>query len=392
MLFNPEYPSLKLEDPEEKAENRLAKSQRKFLGSPVKAAPAQPWLLNAVGDIGNFKNASTSAIDQWLQAWRMPPRSWERPDILSSRAVFVGLADTADMASVSTLQGGAPFVTVSSRFIKLCTQISEIFPLFGILVASDPTLDEIQAMRSLFQYLEPNSTLDVPMAQLLQSASDPLFIERTTAAAVRWSIAHEMAHAVAGQKDRQNAYKRVSDLMPNMEASQWGPKRYKLEKYEVSLRRYRDEIACDLLANDFILDSPFAADDLITQVSGALLALEALKWEGWHDDRSALSPTHPSPTLRFKIVLNDWLTKLADPDVWKVRERPGALGIEDLAHWVGFEKWGSGAYRSHRDGATWQDDIDAVRQHLTQSIPEIMNDTIYAKTDEGIFRVQHTAR
>ena len=392
MFFDPEYPSLKLDDPEEKAENRLAKSQRKFLGARAKSPSSEPWLRDAVGDSGMFKNATHGAVDQWLQAWRMPPRGWERPDVLSSQAIFVGLADSAEMASVSTLQGGAPYVIVTSRFIRMCTQISEIFPQFAILLKTRPSVQKVAIARELFEYARPQSSPDALVTEVVQSGPIQLFSSRTTAAAVRWAIAHEMAHAVAGKKDRQKAYARVNGLMPNMEPTQWVGKRDELEKYELSLRRYRDEIACDLIANDFILDSPFAADDLITQVSGSLLAVEALRWDGWYRDCSALSQTHPSPTLRFKIVLNDWLEKLTDPATWKEREAPGSLGIEDLVHWVAFEKWGSGAYGAKREGAAWQQDMDAVRRRLLKSIPEVTDDRVYANAGEGIFRVAYDAR
>lgn len=394
--LEPEYPSLSAVGLQEGAGSRLAKSRRGFMHERRKlvhglseACAKEQSLNEVIGEIGDFTHANSAAVDTWLQAWRMPAAADPRPDVQSSRAVFVGIVNSREMPYSSSLASNAPHVSITTEFIRTCSRISEIFPQFAQLVASRPSLDQIARYRSLFffDYLDPAIKTNQELADEMKARRNGLFSIRTTAAAVRWAIAHEMAHLVAGKNDREAAYARVAMLYPKMEEEQWKTRRDH-RKRDDPRRRYRDEIACDLLAIDFILASPFATDDLITQVSGSLLALEALKWDGYFKDKSAVSLTHPSPTLRFLVVMRAWWEKLSDPETWKGRQAPGVLGLDDIAHWAAFDRWSVGAYRKDRDGAAWEGDIVAVRSMLDR-IPGLAEDQLYANTGDATFRVKN---
>ncbi|SFR78496.1 hypothetical protein SAMN05428970_2391 [Agromyces sp. CF514] len=192
-----------------------------------------------------------------------------------------------------------------------------------------------------------------------------------------------MAHAVASKAERREAYEQTAVLWSGLEEEQWFPKRHHLANFRESIERYRDEVACDLLANKYVLMSPFGVDDLVTQVSGALLALEAIKWDGWTQDGSAISQTHPSPALRFKLIWLSWLDTLQDPETWAGRDAPGPLGLQDFAHWRAYEKWISGAYRDGREGAAWDRDISETLDFLRMREIPVAADPVYVRDHNG---------
>lgn len=386
--LGPEYPSLSTVDRASGAVRRLAKSRRKFEAAHSKPVTTAPWIDTVLGSHGDFEAGSHDFLAQWMRSWRMPPGD-PRPDIESSIPVYVGVAESGDMPETSKLHPGPPYVCVTTSFIELCWAVSELFPAFAVLASSRPESDVVEASRrALFEHLDSNRECSDETRELLSRTSDSLFSTRTVQAAVRWAIAHEMAHAVGREGERADAYRRAMTHMPRLEEEQWHPLRATLPDFDITLDRYRDEIACDVLASEYVLGSPFARDDLITQVSGGLLAVEALIWHGWFFDESSVSSTHPSPTLRFKLLFSWWLSALKERQFADGAEPIDLLGIQDFAHWFAFEKWAAGAYGDDRGGPTLFDDIAMIRAQLVRSGVEIGPGHIYARTGEGIFRIR----
>lgn len=385
--LEPEYPSLSPADIAEGASVRLAKSRRKFEGSRAIATDCSVFIEQAIGVFGAFDHASTSLIDAWLAAWRMPNDSEAVSDVNTSAAVFVGVKISSGMPETSPLHKGPPFITLTSHFIETCHRLSELFPVFAALVGKNTSAADAAGMRDLiFDHLGSAPTSSEG-SELIEHGRDELFSSRTTAAAARWAIAHEMAHAVGTKADREAAYAEAATLWPDLERDQWHHLRDKVPDFKASVPKYRDEIACDLLANEYVLASPFSTDDLMTQISGSLLALLALVWDGWQQDESAISRTHPSPTLRFRLIWKAWLSKLTDSETWSDRERPGIFGLQDFAYWFAFENWFVGAYSQDRKGAVWAEDIDVVLSVLNDHGPSPSIERIYARTPDGVFRV-----
>ncbi|UTX52074.1 hypothetical protein [Leucobacter aridicollis] len=197
-----------------------------------------------------------------------------------------------------------------------------------------------------------------------------------------------MAHAVGTKQQRTDAFKRAELLLPDIVDTQWLPKnrRGEIKDLRASVHRYKDEIACDLLASQYVLESSFATDDLVTQISGSLLALEALIFDGFRQDGSAVSQTHPSPSLRFQIVFMDWMETILNQSTWHDREHPGLFGLQDIAYWMAFERWAAGHYRPHRSGARWQHDIDLAMDVMLGKIPISGVEQIYVRQCGGLAR------
>lgn len=125
----------------------------------------------------------------------------------------------------------------------------------------------------------------------------------------------------------------------------------------------------------------------MTQISGSLVALEGLILHGWVQDGSKISPTHPSPTLRFRLVWRAWLEILTNSNTWTKRNHPGALGLDNFALWFIFEKWCAGANKPKREGGVWYEEMELVRRVLERNGPQISNEKIYVRNSEGLFRV-----
>lgn len=197
-----------------------------------------------------------------------------------------------------------------------------------------------------------------------------------------------MAHAVGTKQQRTDAFKRAERLFPDMVDTQWLPMSHsgQIKDLRSSVQRYRDEIACDLLASQYVLESSFAADDLVTQISGSLLALEALVFDGFRQDGSAVSQTHPSPTLRFQIVAADWMETILKKSTWQDRERPGLFGLQDVAYLLAFERWAVGDYRAHRSGARWTHDIALAMDVMLGKIPLSGVEQIYVRQGKVLGR------
>ncbi|WP_424464894.1 hypothetical protein [Pseudoclavibacter helvolus] len=231
-------------------------------------------------------------------------------------------------------------------------------------------------------------------AEIIQETRDEIFSRRSTAAAVRWAVGHEMAHAIGRKQERAEAFKRAERLLPDLVDTQWGPKwqRGEIKDFRASTDRYKDEIACDLLASQYVLESPFATDDLITQICGSLLALEALVFDGFRSDESAVSQTHPSPSLRFQIIFMDWMETILDQSTWQDREHPGYLGLQDVAHMLTFERWAAGHYRPHRAGNRWQEDMNLAMDLMLGKVPLANLEQIYVRQGGSLARLPQRTR
>ena len=318
------------------------------------------------------------------------PAEGSRPDNESSASVYVGFKESPEMPEVSKLHPGPPFVTITSRFVETCLRVADIFSTFAVLIGGDPRPEVLSAARWIpHEYLDFSREPSGLVLDTVTQTKDDLFSLRTSQAAVRWAIAHEMAHAVASQSERRAAYERAQKLVPNLEEI-WSPLRAKLPSFQASLANYHDEIACDLIANQYVLNSPFGRDDLMTQASGSLAALEALIWDGWFRDRSSLSGTHPSPTLRFILLWRDWLETLRDEQTWADAKPLGVLGVQDFAHWFAFEEWAAGSYGDARRGPAWKEDI-AWAAASVHSRTGVVWDNVYVRTQAGVQRLEFDA-
>lgn len=389
MILAPEYPSLTAEEIAEGASKRLAKSKRRFDASRVPVPILSGDLMHVLGDLDGHERSSSSAINEWMGGWVMPVSPENRPDVQTSRGVYVGVEDSFEMPSADMPPQGVPYITVTSGFVDLCWRLSEIYPVFASIAKSRLSAEQANGMREiLFDHLDLHSTRNPLTSEFIDGHRDQVFSERSTAAAVRWAIGHEMAHAVGTRQERADAFKRAQELFPRMESVEWLPKKRssEIEDFNTSVARYKDEIACDLLASRYVLESAFSADDLVTQVCGSLLALEALIFDGFKIDGSLVSQTHPSPSLRFQIVLMDWMETLCDESTWQGRDSPGLFGLQDVAYWTAFERWAAGHYGPHRAGARWQEDIDLAMGLLQEGVPMSKEEQIYVREGSGLAR------
>ena len=383
----PEYPSLGAFEITAGNKVRLARSQRKYIAEGGTTPTSEPWLSDCIGEFGEFDHASTSAINDWLRGWQMPSDGLSGSDAQTSFSIFVGLLESEDMPEISSLRDGTPFIKLTSHFVRMCSNLADVFPVFATMINGDTDAHTAYRARgSVADYVELAIVAHPDIVDFVARTRDRIFTARTTAAAVRWAIAHEMAHAVSSKKERRRAYEHALSIWPDLEKEQWNSKRARLTDFEDSVVDYRDEIGCDMLANQYVFASPFSADDLITQASGSLLALEALRWDGLFADQSAISETHPSPTLRYRLIWRDWLDRLVNSETWIDREAPGPQGLLDFAYWYAFEQWASGAYGPHRNGAVWHEDIKLIHGILLSYGNPIAEDQVYMLTSEGIFR------
>lgn len=389
LQFAPEYPSLTSEERAEGATQRLAKSKRRFDASSNSKAETLESIIAVLGHSGPFERASNFEMNKWMDGWRMPAEG-TRPDNESSASVYVGLKESPEMPEVSRLHPGPPFVTITSRFVETCLRVADLFSTFAVLIGGDPSPELLSAARRMpHEYLDFSHEPSGLVLDTITRTKDDLFSLRTSQSAVRWAIAHEMAHAVASRSERRAAYERAQEIVPDLEEI-WSPLRAKLPSFQASIANYQDEIACDLIANQYVLNSPFGRDDLMTQVSGSLAALEALIWDGWFRDASSVSETHPSPTLRFILLWRDWFETLCDEQTWADAKPLGVLGVQDFAHWFAFEEWAAGSYGAARRGPAWKDDI-AWAAESVHDRTEVVWDNLYARTRAGVQRLEFDA-
>ena len=133
----------------------------------------------------------------------MPATKEARSDNSSSLSVFVGISDDDEPAQTRPLHKNARYVVISSRFIEMCWKLANLFPLYYRLVCSDLDPEEMERYRELFfLYLDPVKPCPADLAAQIENKADSLFSTRTTAAAVRWAMAHEMAHLVTNRNER----------------------------------------------------------------------------------------------------------------------------------------------------------------------------------------------
>lgn len=392
-VIEAEYPALTPEELAESANARLRKSRLAFkhAGSIVKPIEANATYDALIGRQSNGSHSSASKVDEWLAGWRMP-NDQALPDVRTSLTTYVGFVASGDMPSSSSrLNDKVPYALVTSRFIDLCWQLTEILPIFMAQVV--PSLDVRVGSDSrglLFTHLGLTDDRREEAAELIAFGRDSMLSERITSAAIRWAIAHEMAHIHGSEPDLTDGYLRAERSYPNIAREQWEPKRRDLSSFADSVKSYKKEIACDILANRYVLDSPFAAHDIITQAIGALVAIEALIWDGWRLDGAKISSTHPSPSLRFQLVAEDWKQILASPATWARCEVPGLLAKSDFANMLAFDRWARGGYREHREGAVWGRDIEAELDNLHRVVPQGGIDHVYVQRPEGLHRVRST--
>ncbi|MBB2975131.1 hypothetical protein FHX49_000672 [Microbacterium endophyticum] len=310
----------------------------------------------------------------------------------TSLTTYVGFVESRDMPSSSSRQKGkVPYALITTRFIDLCWKLTEVFPTFisSVIPSRDVEIGS-KSRTILFTHLGLTDDRREDVAELIDRARDVILSERVTSAAIRWAVAHEMAHIHGSAPDRTGAYLRAEESYPNIVREQWEPKRNGLSRFADSVQSYKNEIACDLLANQYVLDSPFATHDIITQAIGSLVALEALIWHGWDLDKAKTSDTHPSPSLRLELVAKDWARIFADPETWARCEVPGEYAKADFAYMLAFDRWARGVYGEHRDGSVWGFEIEACLSELHRVVPQGGVDYVYVQRPEGSLRVRRT--
>lgn len=400
-VIEPEYPALTPYELAEPATARLRKSRLAFenAGAKVTRLKSDDFYDKLLGDQKHNSHASASKVDEWIEGWRMPADPGV-PDVKTSLTTYVGIVESRNMPSSSSgLKGKVPYSLITTKFIEFSWKLTEIFPFFiKAVVPLESAADGAKSREILFAHLgvarDPGNLLDEHVddheliQELIDAVRDEILSERITSAAIRWAIAHEMAHIHGSERDRTDAYSRAEQSYPNIVREQWEPKRNDLSNFAGSIKSYKNEIACDLLANQYVLGSPFAVDDIITQALGSLVALEALVWDGYDLDKAKVSETHPSPALRFEIVARDWKRILADPATWARCDAPGVLAQSDFAHMLAFGKWAHGAYGELREGARWGFDIYTARSELECVVPEWGTDHFYALHPEGSLRAR----
>lgn len=384
MRIEPEYPSWRKEDLAQTVSARLRKSRLRHRGRYGKAVVSDADWPPALGTVGDYEHSNSSAANEWLSGWKIVGSSSTSADVQSSLSVYAGFSDSHHLGSTDGLhKGGPPYVDISVRMVRYCQRLAELYLAFWGAAQKPLSHDDLLKFRqALFVHLDPAGSTPQELRDILDAYSDTIFVTRMTRAAVRWAIAHEMAHAVATRRVRKEYERLIRPLCPDLD-EQWR------SAGNAARTNYRDEIACDLLAVDFVLNSPFARDDIMTEAGGSLLALMATVWDGWFTDHSARSATHPSPTLRFRIVNQYWLQKFADEATWGEARPPGPLGVVDHAIWTVFERWSAGEYGPLRSGDVWRNDLAESLIELAAVIPSISLDDVYVMNPDGSFaRVQ----
>ncbi|MGO3894492.1 MAG: hypothetical protein ACTJIH_09335 [Brevibacterium aurantiacum] len=378
-FVSPEYPSLSARDIAEGAEKRRATSKRKFEGSNYAVPKVPDDVARVIGRCGQYEFSSVFEIDRWMRGWKIPAIN-DKPDVETSHGIYVGFKCSSEMPEISNVNGPPGYVTVTSRFVQICFRLTEIFTAFCTTISSSPTGVQVAEFRKLsFEYLDFDRSVSPEAEELLSVSRDVLFTERVTRAATRWAIAHEMAHGVGGRAARLAAYDRARMISPKLDSllvssANSGVKGLSGDKV---IEKHRDEVACDTLAADCLAESPFGLDDIFTEACGSLVAIIALIWDGWFQDGSRFSPSHPSPTLRFEMQYEYWLEKLTNASNWEVWQAPGVYAVRDFAYFLAFKNWNVGEYGEHRRGERWEQDIEAVCSVLEASIPNIGIDAIY---------------
>jgi hypothetical protein len=394
-VLESEYPALSPQELAEPATERLRKSRKAFMhaGSDFKPLTYGNDFDLSLGAQTKAPHSSASKVDEWLQGWRMPANQ-DRSELRTSLTTYVGFVESREMPSASSrLKGKTPYVLITSRFVDLCWKLTEVFPVFVNQAAFSNDVHVGQRLRNLlFTHLGLSDEDREENAEVIEYGRDALLSERVTSAAIRWAIAHEMAHIHGSEPDRTDAYLRAERSYPDVARDQWEPKRNELSNFAESITSYKQEIACDLLANQYVLDSPFAADDIITQAIGSLIALQALIWDGHRLDGAKVSDSHPSPSLRLQLVAKDWEQLLSNPETWSRCKAPGKLAMADFAHMIAFDRWARGAYGEHREGPVWSRDIKAEFSKLERVVPQGGVDSVFVQRPEGLHRIRPSAQ
>lgn len=384
-LAGPEYPSLHTQNPLPAARDHLDRARKKHEG---RSSPAllDAKLITALGVPGSFPRANTSLLDQWMSGWEIqdpyPQLKTTRGATRTSGAFYVAVVN--DGSGPESTGGDPVYAKLPTAYLERCWRLSELHGSFIHLVALDLSAEKMhQGRRMVFEHADLDTATSPELQDLLDEIRDDVSVARETGAAARWAVAHEYAHRAATEAEKKNAWQEVLELWPDIEDEQWAPKKNDVTYAGRAMLAWRDEISCDILANWYVLRSPFAHDDALTQANGALLGLEAAVWDGWFIDQSRVSETHPSPTLRFRVSYRHWLSLLLVRAHGVSTQQPSMDSIVRMAHWRGFERWAAGAYGEHRDGAHWREDIIQVFEVLAHALSPEPLARVYRSVPEG---------
>ena len=329
----------------------LKKSRNKFAAQHAAAlarTAAEGKIRQILGNpTPSGEGANFSELDAWLSGWKIT----NRKATTSSDAVYAGYLDV-DGSPRSKAGPSWAWISLTRQYLDRCTTLARVFPAFSTM-CSELELpryaapSDVQMVLSGFraELFRQVGHADVgdhvsyeDNSDLVDAMEDPLFTLRTAKSCIRWAIAHELAHLMhdrAHLRARGRQAVRDAGLTPS----------------EFSTKQ-TIEVGCDAVALDYLLGALDGGDDVITVLTGSLVGTLANVWDGWFEDESAPSGTHPSPTLRFLILRHAWLGRLTELSEggWDPRSRPLALDSRNVALLFAFEEWGAGDYEPHRSG------------------------------------------
>lgn len=317
-------------------------------------------LLDAAGA------ATTEGRVPTLLAWTRSMNASNARRTRSSADVYCGLVKTGDLGTSERLRDGkGAWIAIAERFVRLAESLADVFPAFESawpsLRHSQHAVHALDAARlELFRHVgrddEGDHQNSPSQSHLWQRHQELNFVKPATQAAVRWVIAHELAHQVPDSEDVAAASDACRLLLRD-------------HRLWPSSQDHRDEIIRDYLATTYVLNSGAGVHDLMTAIAGSYIGTLALGFDGWFADGSAPSDTHPSPFLRLDALWFFWLKHLESlrDEQWARHRLPDPHGLDDMADFYAYAKWCAGAYRSERRGPVVDQDAEMLRNAVLRS-------------------------
>lgn len=268
----------------------------------------------------------------------------------SSDSVYAGY-DSTGGSPYSKAGHDWAYIGLTSAYLDRCLKIAQVFPAFVRMVDESMMVEEKHQVQNLltrfrnvmFEWLKAAPEIDDDVYhgfKLIEELQVEEFSVSACKSAMRWGLAHELAHRLTSRNELVESG-RLLLKMAGIAGS-------------VSNRKHLLELGCDARAFTFVSESSVTSDDVMSELAGGLIGALALVWDGWFEDRSMSSVSHPSPTLRFYCLRAAWLASLNRhaKQGWIDIARPPAGAAHRIAMLFMFEQWGAGEFEPHRSGAS----------------------------------------
>lgn len=290
------------------------------------------------------------------------------------RTFYCGVTPKVGTLAQSVSEPKADWIGIHPRYLELMAAVADVGTQFPAIVelAWGYYSEDAETLGALSNYRDgmfrhagngrpgESEREDYPdLSGVWEGHRDSDRWQDELGAAVLFVLAHEVAHHANSEKQTRDT--RGMHVATPERAARVAKSRAILGSTSLEDRtglwpknvKHQNELMADHDAVNYVAASAAAADlDLTSVMRGSFVSCLADAFDGWFNDKSAKSHTHPSPFARNLSLFLAWAEFLASQAKlgWKDAPQPTNTDLLGVVNSFLMVEWAAGEYGPHRSG------------------------------------------